>query len=241
MVALHTIHLPGGPSFFSRKGLCYLLLALLINIVLLFSINIQAEAIPAKELPSLKVNLMSIAAPTPHVHPAHTKPQPKPVMQKAPEVVQKHVPKAKPIAQKKPTPKPKPVIKAAPLVKPTPPVQVPAPIVTAAKAPMPYIPASNDRGTEASTVIAPARYRKQVPPVYPRRAMELGQQGMVMLHAQITPNGQAEKLKIADSSGHRLLDMAALSAVKKWEFEPPTYQNRHTTGWVSVPVHFVLR
>lgn len=91
-----------------------------------------------------------------------------------------------------------------------------------------------------TTIIQEAKLRRQTPPRYPRRALELGHQGIVTLHAKILPNGKPEKLKIAESSGYRLLDRAALSAVKKWQFEPTNMNGSAITSWVSVPVRFII-
>jgi periplasmic protein TonB len=100
---------------------------------------------------------------------------------------------------------------------------------------------SSNIGTSAATVIHKASYRKRSAPVYPRRAYELGQQGIVLLHAFIGEDGRTEKLKIKNSSGHRLLDKAAMSAVSKWEFEPKTLSGRKIASWVRVPVKFAIR
>ena len=97
-----------------------------------------------------------------------------------------------------------------------------------------------DKGTSATTVIKNARYRKQTPPVYPKRSLELGQQGIVTIHAEILPNGKPKTMKVVKSSGYRRLDMAALSAVKKWEFETGP-QSPGTSTWVRVPVRFIIK
>ncbi|MEH6474757.1 MAG: energy transducer TonB [Sneathiella sp.] len=103
-------------------------------------------------------------------------------------------------------------------------------------------PAAADKGNgkDASTVIHNANYRKRTAPRYPRRAFELGQQGVVTLAALILPNGHPQSLKIEKSSGHRLLDKAAISAVKKWEFEPLVRNGQKIQSWVRVPVRFVI-
>jgi len=101
-------------------------------------------------------------------------------------------------------------------------------------------PIAADKGNNASTVIHKANYRKRTAPRYPRRAFELGQQGVVTLAALILPSGQPQSLKIEESSGHRLLDKAALSAVKKWEFEPLVRNGQKIKSWVRVPVRFVI-
>lgn len=97
-------------------------------------------------------------------------------------------------------------------------------------------------GKQASTAstLHKAKYRKRTPPSYPRRALDLGQQGVVTLAALIEPNGRPGMLKIEQSSGHRLLDKAALAAVKKWEFEPLIQDGRKTSSWVQVPVRFII-
>lgn len=99
----------------------------------------------------------------------------------------------------------------------------------------------NNSGADVSTVIQKAKIRRRSPPVYPRRAYELGQQGLVMLHALVAPNGVAQRFKIETTSGHRMLDKAALAAVKKWEFEPHLKNGLKIQSWVSVPVQFVIR
>ena len=110
------------------------------------------------------------------------------------------------------------------------------PIQQAVAAPAP------DTGRQTSTTsVHEADYRRRVPPVYPRRALDLGQEGVVVLHAEVTPTGRPRNLKVANSSGHRLLDAAALAAVRKWEFEPRREDGAVITSWVRVPVRFVIK
>ena len=107
-------------------------------------------------------------------------------------------------------------------------------------------PLEHDRIASAQTTAAApklvynAQYRYQVPPQYPRRALELGQEGLVMMHVEVMQNGRPGELKIVHSSGYRLLDIAALSAVKKWEFEPMSTSGAAVASWVRVPVNFTI-
>ncbi|MBO6825290.1 MAG: energy transducer TonB, partial [Sneathiella sp.] len=101
--------------------------------------------------------------------------------------------------------------------------------------------ASTDKGESLSTVVHDADYRRKTPPVYPRRAYQLGQQGTVTLHALIDTNGKPDDLKVETSSGYRLLDKAALVAVASWEFEPRIENGRRVSSWVRVPVNFRIR
>lgn len=94
---------------------------------------------------------------------------------------------------------------------------------------------------DLETVIQEAKYRKQVAPNYPRRSVELGQQGNVTLHALVNKDGVPSELKIMQSSGHSLLDKAALAAVSKWEFEPTKKNGITVASWVRVPVEFIIQ
>ena len=94
---------------------------------------------------------------------------------------------------------------------------------------------------ELGNMILEAKYRKQTAPIYPSRALELGYQGNVTLHAKIMPSGMPGELKVVKSSGYSLLDKAALAAVKKWEFEPTHINGNAIVSWVRVPVNFVIQ
>lgn len=98
-----------------------------------------------------------------------------------------------------------------------------------------------ENGKSASSVIHKANYRRQTAPRYPQRAFELGQEGTVTLHAEVMANGLPRQLKIMKSSGHRLLDTAAVAAVKKWEFEPTNVNGNAIVSWVKVPVNFLIK
>ncbi len=98
-----------------------------------------------------------------------------------------------------------------------------------------------EEGKGPSTIIGQANYKKRFQPRYPRRAADMGQQGEVKLHVLVARDGKAKELKIAQSSGYRLLDKAALAAVRKWEFVPKRQGAVTVASWVSVPVDFKLR
>ncbi|MBE7636606.1 TonB family protein [Sneathiella sp. P13V-1] len=100
---------------------------------------------------------------------------------------------------------------------------------------------AHNTGNNVSTVIHTANYRHRTPPVYPRRAYQLGQQGTVMLHALVDNQGRPGDLKVEKSSGYTMLDKAALIAVASWEFEPREEDGRKVKSWVRVPVKFVIR
>lgn len=83
--------------------------------------------------------------------------------------------------------------------------------------------------------------RPPAPPQYPQRSVELNQIGVVIIRALVAPDGDTRETLVWRSSGHALLDAAALAAVRRWAFEPAAQDNRRIEAWVEVPVHFRLR
>jgi len=83
-------------------------------------------------------------------------------------------------------------------------------------------------------------YKQNMSPPYPRKARRLGYEGIVMLKVLIDENGRVDDLTVIRSSGHTSLDRAALSAVKKWLFEPGTEGGIKKKMWVKIPVRFDL-
>ena len=84
-------------------------------------------------------------------------------------------------------------------------------------------------------------YKQNTPPPYPRKARRLGYEGIVMLKVLIDENGRVDDLTVLKSSGHTVLDRAALSAVGKWLFEPGTEGGIKKKMWVKIPVRFDLK
>jgi protein TonB len=84
-------------------------------------------------------------------------------------------------------------------------------------------------------------YKQNAAPLYPLKARRLGYEGIVMLKVLIDENGRVDDLMVLESSGHRVLDRAALSAVKKWLFEPGTEGGVKKKMWVKIPIHFDLK
>jgi len=86
------------------------------------------------------------------------------------------------------------------------------------------------------------RYRHPpAPPVYPPRAVELNQQGEVLVRVRLDPEGAAVEVVLHRPSGFQMLDRAAIAAVKSWHFLPATRDGRPVSAWVEIPVRFHLR
>lgn len=78
------------------------------------------------------------------------------------------------------------------------------------------------------------------PPRYPRLARRRGQEGRVLLRVAVRSDGRPRSIAVLRSSGHRLLDEAALEAVRRWQFVPAERDGRPIEGQVDVPVAFRL-
>jgi protein TonB len=104
-------------------------------------------------------------------------------------------------------------------------------------------PATQSDETLSGTVLKLALplYKQNEPPLYPLKARRLGYEGIVMLKVLIDEEGRVDDLRVLKSSGHRVLDRAALSAVKKWLFEPGTKGGVEKKMWVKIPVRFDLK
>jgi len=105
---------------------------------------------------------------------------------------------------------------------PTPPAPPPAPVV-------------EEPVTEAS---ANAGYLKNPPPEYPSRATQMGWSGTVILRVRVSADGTAQNVTVKKSSGHKVLDDSAITAVKKWTFVPSKRGSTPIDGWATVPIIF---
>ena len=100
---------------------------------------------------------------------------------------------------------------------------------------------NKDRQTE-KIVIEPAipRYKNNPPLKYPVIARRRGYEGKILLSAMISVDGTVVGVKVKESSGHPILDRAAMKAVEAWEFEPARRMGSPIYMSVDVPVRFVL-
>jgi protein TonB len=77
---------------------------------------------------------------------------------------------------------------------------------------------------------------------YPRLARREEWEGTVILRAQVLPNGRVGAITVQKSSGHSVLDDAALSAAKNnGYFVPATQAGVPVAGMVTFPVQFKLQ
>ncbi|MCK5340230.1 MAG: energy transducer TonB [Desulfobulbaceae bacterium] len=95
--------------------------------------------------------------------------------------------------------------------------------------------------TLTKVLVIPPQYSRNPAPPYPRIARKRRLQGTVMLQVLVDADGNPSEIKPISSSGHGILDKAALTAVQKWTFSPGTRDGENVEMWVQVPVRFHLR
>ena len=76
------------------------------------------------------------------------------------------------------------------------------------------------------------------PPRYPREALRRGIGGTVRVRVTVGPTGGVERLDLAQASGNRELDRAALETVRRWRFRPATRDGQPVSAEVVVPLEF---
>lgn len=187
------------------------------------------EAVPIK---TMTVSL--VPAPGPVAAPTPAPPEPK-------KQVEPPKPKPKPL----PVPKPKPVVKPQPVKESEPePTREPAK-ESSSEASAPSKPApSNATGAPGGHYEGPslhANYLNNPKPEYPSTARNMSWEGKVILQVHVHPNGNVGSVSVARSSGHEILDEAAMKAVRLWKFVPAKRDGVPVESHVHVPINFNLR
>lgn len=94
----------------------------------------------------------------------------------------------------------------------------------------------------AREVLAQARpnYLHNPHPPYPPLAKRRGLTGSVVLKVLVGKEGGAKEVAVRSSSGHAVLDQAALATVAGWRFTPARRGEVPVESWVDVPIRFAL-
>mgnify|MGYP001029073479 FL=1 len=182
------------------------------------SFKVIEAALLLPPAPAPMPRLLPVAPPPPKKQPPS--PRPKPV-HPAPAPVPAPVPiAAATVAMTEPPPA---AIEAPPAPEPTP-TPPPAPVPAAIEAPR-----------------FNAAYLNNPSPAYPAAARRRGQEGRVLVRAEVLADGRCSRVELKHGSGHELLDQAALDAVRKWRFVPARQGEQAVTAWVDVPIAFKLK
>lgn len=85
-----------------------------------------------------------------------------------------------------------------------------------------------------------ANYLRSPQPHYPSLARQQGWEGTTVLRVEIHADGSIGVIQILQSSGHKILDDAAIEAVRAAQFQPARHNGVPVTSWVEIPVTFRL-
>lgn len=86
-----------------------------------------------------------------------------------------------------------------------------------------------------------AAYLNNPRPAYPRLAHRMGNEGTVILQADVNEEGIPQQVRLFQSSGNDLLDQSALSTVSQWRFTPGRKDGVITKSTVRIPITFSLK
>jgi len=151
-------------------------------------------------------------------------------------------PKPPPPPPPKPKPKPeKPVVEApkAPVApSPEEELQEEPPIVESA--PELEQPPSPPAVFEATDLDEPPRAVFKVEPRYPELARRAGKEGRVILRILITRTGEVARVLVVGGQDRLGFAEAAVDAVERWRFAPPTVGGKPVDVWCTLPIRFTL-
>lgn len=164
-------------------------------------------------LPASREQVVSVSLIAPPAPPA-------PVVEKKPKQAEQSAPPEAPAT-------PAPALAARPVPAASPPVAAPAPA-----APLPEPPLIEARHD--------ADYLNNPAPAYPPLSRRLGEEGRVVVRAQVGPDGLPQAVDVRTSSGSARLDEAALKAVRQWKFIPARRGEAVVSSWVLIPFSFTL-
>jgi periplasmic protein TonB len=204
-------------------------LVLLLHLLLLQWLNTSESKLTEAKPLEMAVEMVSISRPK--TTPAPPKPTPPP--------------------EKKPEPKKQP---PKPIVRKPPPIQQQAPDFAPVQTytpPPPTTSTSSAAASESTAKAAPAEstyteanfranYLHNPKPEYPALARSRSWTGKVLLRVQVTAEGECGSVSVHQSSGHEVLDDAALDAVKQWRFVPAKRGETPVASSVIVPINFNL-
>jgi len=94
---------------------------------------------------------------------------------------------------------------------------------------------------EEPLTFATPDYKKNNPPRYPLLAKRRRYEGTVLLDVLVSRSGMVDSIKLAQSSGHQVLDRAAIKAVREWSFHPGKKGDEAREMWVTIPIRFQLQ
>ena len=212
--------------------------AIVLHGFVLFGLQLDRAAVPLPPAPGPIVVGLVASAPQPAAVPAPPEPKPDtpsvPEPPKTPGKIARE--ETRSLQRSSPTPKQKASEAAAPE-----PVaeQPPSTSASGGGSAAPSA-AKRPHRVQDGLVSSVPRYRNTPPPRYPPSARREHQEGVVLLSVDVGVDGRPTAVVVKRSSGVRILDQAAITAVRRWTFEPARTAGLPVESTVEVPVRFSL-
>lgn len=92
----------------------------------------------------------------------------------------------------------------------------------------------------SSEYVLPSLVSDPTPILYPSWAVNRGWEGELIIAVEILTDGSVGRYKVMRSTGRRLLDRAAIRAVRTWKFHPATEGGKAVVSCIQIPVLFRL-
>lgn len=77
-------------------------------------------------------------------------------------------------------------------------------------------------------------------PEYPWLARRRGWEGTVVVGARVEQDGLPSSVEVQESSGYKILDDAAVAAIRQWRFKPAQSGRLTFRSTITIPVRFQL-
>ena len=81
---------------------------------------------------------------------------------------------------------------------------------------------------------------KRSPVVYPELARRQGINGFVLMNVLINETGNVEDVEIVESKPEEVFDLKANDTIRRWKFEPATYNGKKVKVWAMQKIVFKL-
>ncbi len=202
--------------------------------------TLVSQPAAAAAAPTLPARTPPASAPPPKPAAAKAPPPPPPVPVAPPSerAVTAPVTERRAAQQVEPQAQPAPALRTAPAE------SAPQPQAAAA----PAKPSDGGARGAAKAVDAPitmprveAGHLTNPPPLYPPASRRFREQGQVQLDVLILADGTVGEIRIRTGSGYARLDDAALSAVRRWRYQPARRGGTPIPYWYVQPIVFSLQ
>lgn len=96
------------------------------------------------------------------------------------------------------------------------------------------------KAMDKETVDTAPKVLRRSPVVYPELARRQGISGYVTMNVLIDESGNVEDVEIIESKPEEIFDLKANDTVRRWKFEPATYNGKKVKVWAMQKIVFKL-